>query len=1082
MASLASPALVGRDAPLRLLIGAVTCPPAVIQVQGEAGIGKTSLVRAAIEPLTPPAWTVLIGHCHQIREPFPYGPVFDALRHVASALPGHDRLSPVTGALRGYLPELAGHLPPAPSPPPMDDPRAERHHLFRAVHALLGAAGPVVLVVEDLHWADDGTRDLLRFLTDQPPEGLALVVTFRREELPVPGLPFGHAYRRAPGVRSEVISLTPLDVEGVRRLAGALLRSATVASGAAYGVGTPAASDGVGGPTASDGVGGPAASDGVGGPAALTTAFAAKLHDRTAGVPFVIEEVVRSLLDDEGRLPEPEALDRMGVPVLLREAMAERLTGLSPAALRVVHAAAVMGLPAEEPLINAVAGTPAPQPGLSQAPHAPGEPGAHEAPHGGPEAHEAPHGGPGLSEALQAGVLREHPDGLYGFRHALAQQAVYDAIPGPDRRLTHRRAMAALAALDPPPLVQLAHHARRAGDFAAWQRHGSAAADHAAAIGDIPLAVELLEGLLADPKLPRQARGPLALRLSRVAAIGLSHRRVVRILRHLLSDDFLSSQVRGEARLNLGVLLSNQAGAITAGRQEILAALPDLADSPSLAARGLALLAMPVWGGEPLAMHEEWMAQAEKLLVEDQDPELTAAVQANKVSLAMLVGSPDAFELAGTLPANDPSTAVRRQVARGYSNLYDAALALGHYAAAARFAERSRRVAEETGALYPAFLVEMSSIRLDLLTGRWEGLRERALAAVEMTYEAPLLAVEARLALGVLGLARGEWDEAGEHLEAAGVRDLDSGFLPVAVAGSSGLVELHLTRGALEPALAAADLAVTRLRRKGVWVWGDQLVPAAVHALLRAGRSQAAAGLVAEFAAGISGRNAPSAHAGLCLAEGSLAGDAGGFEEAARCYGRARAAYLAMPRPYAAARAAELEAGAWLAAAGHEERATHEQRTTRERSGAGEPGGAGEQRAAERERASHPELAIDRGRASPRGRAAGLIADAAERYAALGATHDAARCRRLLRELGPDRPPARRSRKAGGVLSPRESEVARLVALGRTNREIAEVLFLSQRTVDTHVARVLQKLGVRTRAEVREPRPEDRPGPVTPES
>ncbi|MEV0620449.1 AAA family ATPase [Nonomuraea sp. NPDC050404] len=1002
MASLASPALVGRDAQLRLLLAAITGPPAVTQVQGEAGIGKTSLVRAAIDllessrrPDSPPdtldlsrrsdspsglthdARTVLLGHCHQIREPFPYGPVFDALRHIAAALPGRDLLSPVTGVLRGYLPELAGHLPPAPSPPPLDDPRAERHHLFRAVHALLDAAGAVVLVVEDLHWADDGTRDLLRFLTDQPPQGLALVVTFRREELPVAGLPFGHAYRRPPGVRSEVISLTPLDVEGVRSLAGALLKSAP------------------------------------------TTAFAAKLHERTAGVPFVIEEVVRSLLDDEGRLPEPddrvrrspepEALDRMAVPVLLREAMAERLTGLSPAALRTVHAAAVLGLPAEEPLINAVSGR---------------EPG------------EA-----GLSEALQAGVLREHQDGQYGFRHALARQAVYDAIPGPERRLTHRRAMTALAALDPPPLVQLAHHARHAGDFAAWQRHGSTAAEHAAAIGDIPLAVELLEGLLADPKLPREARGPLALRLSRVAAIGLAHRRVVRILRHLLSDDFLSRRARGEARLNLGVLLSNQAGAITAGRQEILAALPDLADSPCLAARGLALLAMPVWGGEPLAMHEEWMAQAEKLLIEDQDPELTAAVLANKVSMAMLVGSREAFELAGTLPVNDPSAAVRRQVARGYSNLYDAALALGHYAAAARFGDQSRRVAEETGALYPVFLVEMSSVRLDLLTGRWDGLRERATAAVEMTYEAPLLAVEARLALGVLALARGEWEEAGQHLEAAGVRDLDSGFLPVAVAGSSGLVELHLTRGALEPALAAADLAVTRLRRKGVWVWGDQLVPAAVAALLKAGRPGAAAGLVAEFAAGIEGRNAPSAHAGLDLARGALAGDAGAFEEAARCYARARAAYLVMPRPYTAARVAESEASVHLKLSGRE-------------------------------------------------RAAELIAEAGERYAVLGATHDAARCRRLLRELGPvlrelgpGRPAARRGRRAGGgVLSPRESEVARLVALGRTNREIAEVLFLSQRTVDTHVARVLQKLGVRTRAEVREPRPESRPGPVTPES
>ncbi|WP_327093224.1 LuxR C-terminal-related transcriptional regulator [Nonomuraea sp. NBC_01738] len=122
-----------------------------------------------------------------------------------------------------------------------------------------------------------------------------------------------------------------------------------------------------------------------------------------------------------------------------------------------------------------------------------------------------------------------------------------------------------------------------------------------------------------------------------------------------------------------------------------------------------------------------------------------------------------------------------------------------------------------------------------------------------------------------------------------------------------------------------------------------------------------------------------------------------------------------MPQPYAAARTAEAEGGARLL--------------------------LGETRAA-----------------------AQALAEAAERFAALGATRDAARCRHALRECGVATPVLRR--RSEGVLSSREREVARLVALGRTNKEIAEVLFLSRRTVETHVATVLRKLGVRSRTQV----------------
>ncbi|WP_214412527.1 ATP-binding protein [Sphaerisporangium fuscum] len=937
MRSVPSPALVGRTAELRTLTDAMTCPPAVVLVEGEAGIGKSRLVRAALDRVPSGDRAVLLGYCHQIREPFPYGPVFEALRDIAGRLPEARTLNPVTGALRDYLPELASALPP--SPQPLDDPRAERHRMFRAIRALLAAVGPAVLVIEDLHWADDGTWDLLRFLTGQPPEGLSLVATCRRENQVTARSPLGPAYRHQPGTTNVVIPLTPLDVSGVGSLAGALLDRSD-----------------------------------------LSSAFVQRLYERTAGIPFVVEEMVRALPGVE----EPDALDRVGVPLLLREAMAETMACLSAPAVGAVQAAAVLRLPAPEQLITAVGGDSA-----------------------------------GLGEALRSGVLHDHPGGRYGFRHTLAQQAVYEAIPGPERRSAHERAMTALTAMESPPLVQLAFHARQAGDTDAWLRHGTAAAHRAAALGDTALAVEVIEGMLDDPDLPATGRGPLALMLSRLAAMGLSHQRAVRLLRHVLRDDFLSHDVRGEVRLNLGVVLSNQAGDTVAGRSEITAALAELSDRPTLAARGWASLAMPGWGTEPIEKHQEWMARAEALVAMADNPVLAAAVLANRASMEMRIGSPDAFAVAAMLPVADPRAAVRREVARAYCNLHDSATSLGLYGEAEKFAREGRRLAAETGAQYPAYLLEVSVVRLEWLTGRWDGLRDRAASLGELATETPLVAVDVWLVLGLLALATGEWDEAVRHFRGAGLDAPDDRYVPVVADAAGGMIDLYLARGDLAAAVGEAERGVARLRRKGVWVWGAHLVPSAVTALAWSGRVKAAARLVDEYAAGIADRIAPAAHAALDYARGALATAEGRHEMAADLFALAREAYAVLPQPYASARAGEGEARARLAL----------------------------------------------GDAN----AAATFTRLAERFAELGATHDAARCRRVLRDIGAEVQLPRPRRRDGGTLSQREREVARLVALGRTNREIADVLFLSRRTVESHVATVLRKLGVRSRTEIAPP-------------
>ncbi|MFE2753274.1 ATP-binding protein [Actinosynnema sp. NPDC059335] len=930
-----SPVLVGRGDELAAVLDAVAAQPSVVLVAGEAGVGKSRLVRellgrAELRPLR-----VLTGFCQPLREPFPYGAVLDALRNVGDYL-GRASLSPVTGVLRPLLPELAGRLPEPPERP--DDPRHERHHLFRAVRELLSALGPVLLVVEDLHWADDGCRHLLRFLMADPPPNLTTLVTYRREDAPG-GMPLGSAYRPPAGVASALVELGPLDVDQVHDLTAAILGVEAVPAG-----------------------------------------FAARLHERTAGIPFVVEEVLRAV-----RAPDWRLLDAVGVPALLRDAMAERLARLPATGRRIAQAAAVLGVPATERLLADV-GAVAPD-----------------------RARAA------LTHALHSGVLHETADVRYGFRHSLAQQAVYDTLTGPERQRLHLRALHALEHASPRPHRQLAEHSRRAGLAADWLRHGEAAADRALEVGDPATATHLYRRLLDEASLTPADVDRLAVKLGQVARGGLDQRDPRATLERLLDDRRLSTAARGEVRLNLGFLLIRQFDGPRHAREVVERAIGELADRPDLAMRARAVLAQPYFGGTPLAEHLRWLREVEAFIGSCADEETRYALLANQLGSRMSIGDHTVMAELDRLPDTAADVTVRRHLARAHCNLADAFALVGHFDLARDFLDRGLRLTVGAGVPFTEGTGQSTRIHLDWYRGDWATLADRGARLLEEYREMLPVAGEIDLVLGCLAVARGDWAAAERHLGACGVRSVENAITPVALGGFAASARLWLERGDPARACAEADRGLDLARRKGVWAWLGELAPAAVDAFCAAGRVADAVRLVAEFDAGLADRDAPLAHVALKTCRASLALREG-RDDAAALLEDARRAADGLGLRYYSARLSERIAV----------------------------------------------LALERGD----GTAAAALGEVAARFDALGASRDAARCRHAVRGAGVATPSRRGRRGYGNALSPRERDVARLVAQGRTNREIAEVLFLSPRTVEQHVARALRKLGVASRADL----------------
>ena len=189
---------LGRTAELERLTAALSRaaagePNAVI-IGGEAGVGKSSLVRELTRRATAAGAWVLVGNCIESTEDgLPYSPMAEALRNlVRNAGPQQRRrlLEPGGDEIARILPELRTSAAPgsetaADAGPAGPQYRARLFETVRDVLGRLGEQAPVLLVVEDAHWADSSTRDLLTFLlVNLLREPVLVVVTYRSDELP----------------------------------------------------------------------------------------------------------------------------------------------------------------------------------------------------------------------------------------------------------------------------------------------------------------------------------------------------------------------------------------------------------------------------------------------------------------------------------------------------------------------------------------------------------------------------------------------------------------------------------------------------------------------------------------------------------------------------------------------------------------------------------------------------------------------------------------------------------------------------------------------------------------------------------
>jgi DNA-binding CsgD family transcriptional regulator len=924
--------------------------PWLVQIAGEPGIGKSRLMAELCESAGDRGYLVLDGRAAEFERDIPFGLLVDALNdYVGSLEPALLR-----ALEEGMLAELASVFPAVPR-----DERgaathadnAERyrlHYAIRSVLERLTARQPMVLALDDVHWADAASIEVLTHLLRRFRGPLLMALAYRQPPARLITA-LEAATRGAFGTRLE---LTPLSTEDAQQLIGDDLDDAT----------------------------------------------RAVIYRESGGNPFYIEQLARASRAHPLQAARGPARRGEAVPRAVIAAIREELSTASAQSRRTLQAAAVAGESFEPELVGAIAEQT--EPVVLAA----------------------------VDELVELDFIRttEAPR-RFRFRHPIVRRAAYDAIPRGWRIGAHARAAAALASANAPAVAR-AHHV-----------------ESSAVVGDEPAIALLVQaGRDAAPRAPETA-GRWLLAATRLLSGAEHEQRRLSLLseaaaaltyagaydealdtleraRQGLPPDAAEERARLVARIAFARRMSGRPLESRALVEHTVASLPT--DSRGALGLTLELAIDHYWRGEFGPMHE--VAGNVWYVARERDERLFATWASALCSLAS--ASENRLDQARTELRH--AEAVCETLSE--EELLEQIDVLGYLAQASsllersddalQYARRGMRLAQSSGQspFIPGLLVlETNALAM-------KGRIAEAVAVAETATDAAVLTGNDQFAVWALWADAMACSAAGDTARAlSSAREAAARAASMAETFFSSLSRLHLAaalnvtgdhagaRVELTAFEAGPDQRLLDLRGGQGWelLIQTQLslgeLDAAAESVQIAEARARSTSLPQRTATAVCGR------AAVMLARDDAAGAVAAAREAVPLAD-------ATGNPLLGARARFL-LGSALRRVGELDRAI-------------------------------PELEF------------------AERTLfEAGALREADAAAQELRRLGWRGP--RRARGGPGrgstvesALSPRELEVATLVAGGKRNREVAATLFLSEKTVESHLARIYDKLGVRSRA------------------